>query len=149
MSRVVDLGALGSGGFTVQGAAAGDLAGMSVSAVGEFNGDGFGDFIVGAPLNDSGGSYSGAAYLIYGHAGGFAGIDLANLQPTQGFRIQGDSANDHAGLSVSGAGDVNGDGFDDLLVGAVGHGMLGYGFNLEAYLIFGRAAKPVFVPKTT
>jgi hypothetical protein len=148
MSRVVDLGALGSGGFTVQGAAAGDLAGMSVSAVGDFNGDGFGDFIVGAPLNDSGGSYSGAAYLIYGHAGGFAGIDLANLQPAQGFRIQGDSANDHAGLSVSGAGDVNGDGFDDLLVGAVGHGMLGYGFNLEAYLIFGRAAKPAGIDLT-
>src|SRR3982750_2514193 len=107
MSTVVDLGVLdsgGSGGFVLQGDAAGDKAGFSVSAAGDFNGDGYDDFIVGAPLNDSGASNSGAADLIYGHAGGFSPVDLGNLQPAQGFRIERDHANDTAGLSVAGAG---------------------------------------------
>src|SRR5690348_5744582 len=105
MSRVVDLGALdssGLSGFVVQGDSAGDGAGLSVSAVGDFNGDGFDDFIVGAPMNDLSGANSGAAYLIYGHAGGFGDVDLGNLQPSQGFLIDGTHAGDIAGISVSG-----------------------------------------------
>ncbi len=45
-------------------------------------------------------------------------IDLTTLDAAQGFIIQGDAAGDQAGSSVSSAGDVNGDGFDDLIVGA-------------------------------
>ena len=45
-------------------------------------------------------------------------LDLTTLSPAEGFIIQGDAAGDHAGWSVSSAGDVNGDGFEDLIVGA-------------------------------
>ena len=49
---------------------------------------------------------------------GFADIDLAALAPADGFIIQGDADDDEAGWSVAAAGDVNGDGFDDIIVGA-------------------------------
>ena len=56
--------------------------------------------------------------MIFGQASGFADIDLATLTAAQGFRIFGADADDQSGRSVSSAGDVNGDGFDDLIVGA-------------------------------
>ena len=56
--------------------------------------------------------------MIFGKASGFADIDLATLTAAQGFRIFGADAGDYSGCSVSSAGDVNGDGFDDLIVGA-------------------------------
>src|SRR3954467_529475 len=99
MSKVVDLALLGSGGFAIQGDNAGDKSGFSVSAVGDFNHDGFNDFLIGAPLNDAGGTDSGAAYLIYGHGGAFGSVDLTNLAPTDGFKIVGDQGGDTAGLS--------------------------------------------------
>ncbi len=46
------------------------------------------------------------------------GIDLATLDGTSGFRIDGIDIQDRSGFSVSGAGDVNGDGFDDIIIGA-------------------------------
>jgi hypothetical protein len=65
-------------------------------------------------------------------------IDLTGLTAAQGFIIQGDDPYDRAGHSVSSAGDINGDGFADLIVGA----WRGYngGFDAgEAYVIYGRA----------
>ena len=91
---------------------------MSVSAAGDVNGDGYDDLIVGAPSGDDGGSYAGEAYVVFGKAGGFGTIDLTGLAAADGFIIQGDAAADQAGFSVSSAGDVNGDGYDDLIVGA-------------------------------
>ena len=113
-------------------------AGASPSA-GDVNGDGFDDIIVGAPLGDDGGTDAGEAYVIFGKAGGFANIDLATLAPADGFIIQGDAAGDEAGTSVSSAGDINGDGFDDLIVGAP-FGDDGGDDAGEAYVIFGSAA---------
>ena len=139
MSTAVELASLTSGGFAVQGDNAGDKAGFSVSAVGDFNGDGFDDLIVGAPLNDAGGTNSGAVYLLYGHAGGFSAIDLSNPAAGAGFKIIGDHDGDTAGLNVAGAGDVNGDGFDDIILEAGQPGMLGYGIGNKAYVIFGHA----------
>ena len=66
-------------------------------------------------------------------------IDLSILTLTQGFIIQGDAAGDHAGCSVSSAGDVNGDGFDDLIVGAP-YGDDGGTNAGEAYVVFGKAS---------
>ena len=57
--------------------------------------------------------------MVFGTAAGFgASLDLAALDGTNGFRLDGIDADDHSGRSVAGAGDVNGDGIDDLIIGA-------------------------------
>jgi hypothetical protein len=91
------------------GAAADDQFGVSVSGAGDVNGDGYADVIVGAPGNAAAGSAAGGAYIFYGgpSAGAVAGLTLT-----------GEAANDNFGFSVSGAGDVNGDGYADVIVGA-------------------------------
>ena len=133
----INLASLGSKGFIIQGDEAGDSAGYSLSAAGDVNGDGFDDLIIGAPLGDDGGSDAGEAYVIFGKTGGFGPVDLSSLG-TAGFVIQGDQAGDRAGFSVDSAGDVNGDGFGDLIVGAP-HGDDGGASAGEAYVIFGQA----------
>jgi hypothetical protein len=143
--RVLDLNALNpSQGFIIQGDTAGDAA-RSVSSAGDVNGDGFDDLIVGAPAGDDGGADAGEAYVIFGTASGFGSdvsgrrvLDLTTLTLSQGFIIQGDGAGDEAGTSVSSAGDINGDGFDDLVVGAR-RGDDGGADAGEAYVIFGTA----------
>ena len=145
--QVIDLTSLTAAqGFIIQGDAADDLAGTSVSSAGDVNGDGFDDLIVGARGGDDGGSYAGEAYVLFGSASGFGTtvggrqvIDLTSLTPAQGFIIQGDAASDRAGWSVSSAGDVNGDGFGDLIVDAV-LGDDGGGNAGEAYVLFGGAS---------
>jgi hypothetical protein len=84
----------------------GDVFGISVSGAGDVNGDGFDDFIVGAPLDDNNGTNSGSARV-------FSGFNGSVL-----YAFSGDSANDRFGGSVSGAGDVNDDGVSDFIVGA-------------------------------
>jgi len=111
----IDLGALGPGqGFALFGAG-GEQAGFSVASAGDLDGDGFGDLIIGAPYAEAG---AGRAYVVFGHAGPFAAIDLASLSAAEGFAITGAAAGDHSGWSVAGGGDLNGDGFDDLVIGA-------------------------------
>jgi Ca2+-binding RTX toxin-like protein len=132
-------------GFIIQGDAEGDNAGFSVASAGDVNGDGFADLILGAPLGDDGGFNAGEAYVVFGGAGGFGAsvggrqvLDLTTLTPAQGFIIQGDEAFDYAGRSVASAGDVNGDGFADLIVGAP-NGYDGGPRAGEAYVVFGGA----------
>jgi hypothetical protein len=82
------------------------------------NGDGFDDVIVGAFKADPNDALSGASYVVFGKAGGFdSEIDLAALDGTDGFRIAGEFY-DQTGRAVSGAGDINVDGFDDVIIGA-------------------------------
>ena len=128
-----------SQGFAILGAVKDDMTGFRVSGAGDINGDGFDDIIIGASGGDSGGNNSGQAYVIFGKANGFTTIDLANLPASAGFLIQGDSANDFTGSSVSRAGDVNADGFDDLLVGASGDDNVGGIAAGAVYVILGKA----------
>ncbi len=132
-----DLSSLdGTNGFRLTGAAGG-RAGISVSNAGDVNGDGFDDLIIGDHIATATAAYQGAAYVVYGHADGFAPtIDLTALDGTDGFRIDGAAFNDRAGYSVAAAGDVNGDGFDDLVVGAVGVDLNGFNAG-AAYVIYG------------
>src|SRR5262249_9540583 len=68
---------------------------------------------------DPTGSYSGASYVVFGKASGFAAnIDLSSLTGPDGFQLNGVAANDRTGVSVASAGDINGDGLSDLIVGA-------------------------------
>jgi hypothetical protein len=96
--------------LTMPGAAAEDRKGLSVASAGDLNGDGYGDFIVGAPNRDTGvGSATGRAYLYLGGPG---------LSAFPALTLNGAAAGDEFGHSVAGAGDVNGDGYDDVIVGA-------------------------------
>jgi VCBS repeat-containing protein len=108
--------ALGVGGFRITGALAGDEAGITVDHAGDVNGDGIADMIVGARLSDPNGSSSGSAFVVYGK-GDTTEVRLGDLG-AGGFQIRGAIAGDQVGGAVSAAGDVNGDGYADILVGA-------------------------------
>ena len=129
----------GTAGFRISGAAAGDGAGQSVATAGDVNGDGFDDMIVGSALADPNGNASGASHIVFGKAAGFgSNIDLSSLDGTTGFKLSGAAALDYSGWSVASAGDVNGDGFDDLIVGA--RRADANGINSGAsHVVFGRA----------
>jgi hypothetical protein len=105
----------GTGGFVINGQYAGDGSGSSVSVAGDVNGDGLADLIVGAPGANSNG---GRSYVVFGKSTGVA-INLSAVAAgSGGFVINGDATTSVSGTSVSAAGDVNGDGLADLIVGA-------------------------------
>lgn len=130
----------GSNGFTLS--RADTFGGVSVSSAGDVNGDGYGDLIVGARFNKSatGDFLEGETYVVYGKADwiGAPSLDLADLDGTNGFRLIGADASDQSGFSVSSAGDVNKDGFDDLIIGAPFAEVSGDLFDQgESYIVFG------------
>ncbi|MCF2871860.1 VCBS domain-containing protein, partial [Octadecabacter sp. G9-8] len=128
----------GIGGFVIKGGSAGDRSGDSVSGAGDVNGDGFDDLIVGSSRDDPNGSASGAGFVVFGKADGDA-VDLSDVEAgIGGFVIKGVSEGDWAGTSVSGAGDVNGDGLDDLIVGAPNDEPNG-GLSGAGFVVFGKA----------
>ena len=130
----------GTGGFVINGIDANDYSGESVSSAGDVNGDGLDDLIVGARLADpNGNSSAGESYVVFGKADGTA-VELSNVTAgTGGFVINGIDQGDYSGVSVSNAGDVNGDGLGDLVLGAyqaMQRGKLAVG---ESYVVFGKA----------
>ena len=140
-SAALDLSVLdGTNGFAINGVDAADFSGGSVASAGDINGDGFDDVIIGARSADpNGNSNAGESYVVFGAIGGFSAVlDLFALNGTNGFKINGIDSNDVSGSAVSGAGDVNGDGIDDLIVGANfadPNGNTGAG---ESYVVFGQ-----------
>lgn len=136
----LDLGALnGLNGFSLAGLSAGDRSGIAVAGAGDFNGDGFADIVIGAEVADPHGINSGSSYLIFGAENFSASIDLTTLNGESGLRIDGTTSNDNSGKSVAAAGDVNGDGYGDLLIGAPGSDTSGDNAG-STYLLFGAAS---------
>jgi len=101
-----------------------DQYGYSVSSAGDVNGDGYDDIIIGAPYNDAAGANAGRAYIYYG---GLIMNTIADVILT------GEVAGNNFGSTVSGAGDVNGDGYSDVIVGAWAYSS----FAGRAYIYFG------------
>ncbi len=116
----------GTSGYLVRGRNASDFCGWSCAGIGDVNGDGRADFLIGAPGADSGAStgQEGEAYVLYGKSsiGAPAQIDITNLTPSLGVRIRGVQATSFLGGSVAGLGDFNGDGIADFAVSASGAG---------------------------
>jgi hypothetical protein len=83
-----------------------------VDSAGDVDGDGFGDLIIGGPTSDVGGEDSGGAWLVFGPVSGTMDLNAADVQ------LSGGAAFDFAGTSVSGVGDIDNDGFDDVVIGA-------------------------------
>jgi hypothetical protein len=102
-------------------------------------GDGLDDLIVGT---SNIGSNAGKSYVVFGKANSSA-INLSVIadasNPTGGFVINGEAADSRSGHSVSSAGDVNGDGLDDFIVGAYGADPSGKSYAGKSYVVFGKA----------
>ena len=94
--------------IVLSGENAGDLFGSSIALVGDIDGDGRSEIVVGAPYNDAGGEDAGRVYIYRG----------TTIRDTPTWTLTGDSPGDRFGTSVAGAGDVNADGSPDVIVGA-------------------------------
>ena len=139
----------GENGFVVEGVDSSDRSGFAVSSAGDVNGDGFDDFLIGAPFaeNGFGQSYSGKAFLLYGNSslGSNGRFSLSNIYSENGLVILPNSNNFRysgyqLGDELSSAGDINGDGFDDIIIGVPGAPRDPYDSSYlagESYVIFG------------
>lgn len=115
----------GTNGIYFTGAAASDSFGYTVMPAGDFNNDGIADFLVGAASYDPPTVNSvtrvdaGAAYLLYGSTTALVTMDMSTfVTGSKGVRFLGAAAGDNFGSALSGVGDVNGDGIDDIAIGA-------------------------------
>lgn len=134
----------GTNGFRLRGSSDLDALGMDVAGIGDFNGDGIDDLAVTASGTDFNGNESGSVYIIFGKTTAFAAdMTLDGLNGIDGFRIDGESAEFSFGMKISGAGDVNGDGFDDFIVGAFNENNGGGSSSGVAYVIFGNSGMAI------
>lgn len=125
--------------WSADGESAGDNFGIAVAGAGDVNGDGYSDIVVGAAGYSN---VQGKAYVFYGSASGIAGTGASPA-----WSAEGQIAGDYFGVSVAAAGDVNGDGYGDIVVGASGHDRAtgkAYVFQGGATGVSGITARPVW-----
>jgi len=123
-------------GASFIGEAQGDASGYALAGLGDVTGDGIDDMAVTAPGNDRGGLESGRVYIIAGKGGGWRPKEsLRNAT----FSIHGENMGDRAGTGVAAAGDVDGDGMDDLVCGAATNKQAGKDAG-KAYVLLGRGS---------
>jgi hypothetical protein len=133
----VNLTSLGSGGYRIDGAAAYDDAGEGLSDLGDVNGDGRADLLIGAPGAGNNGTNSGSVYVVFGKATTTT-LDLASLG-VNGYRIDG-LGYSRLGWHVFSAGDVNCDAKPDILVGDDDAGFNGRDGSGSAYVVYGKGS---------
>lgn len=126
-------------GFRIDGEFPNDEFGFSLSAIGDFNGLGFGDVMIGAPGKKSA---TGASYVLFTEGG--LNQNMSNLNGSNGFVIQGADSNDYLGFAVAGGGDINGDGIPDLVVSAPNYNQTG-----GSFVVYGKDAKKPTPPPTS
>ncbi|MCO4774175.1 MAG: FG-GAP repeat protein, partial [Deltaproteobacteria bacterium] len=130
---------------TWNGSFANGYVGTSVDMAGDLNGDGYGDLVVGAPGNGVSFGTEGRVYIFHGSGTGIAGF--ANTTLAMPLLIGNSSVDDKFGFSVAGAGDTNGDGYSDIVVGAPGcEGGTGYANNGCAFVYTGTATGLIGTP---
>ena len=137
------LGLDGGDGFVINGIDEDDRAGTWVSDAGDINGDGVDDFIIGADGGDPNGvSDAGESYVVFGgnNIGGGGSLNLSTLNGINGFVINGTNEFDRSGLSVSGAGDINGDGIDDVIITSINFTFDETPRTGESHVVFGGAS---------
>lgn len=136
----VDLAALGPAGRRIDGSVVGPDELSIAAGAGDVNGDGLEDVVAGAPFGNNDCRRSGSAYIIFG-ATGTATVALGDLGD-RGFRMDGPGGLDRTGNSIASAGDLNGDGLGDIVVGAPGGDPDGRKDAGLAFIVYGRKKPP-------
>ncbi|MBS0349802.1 MAG: FG-GAP repeat protein, partial [Proteobacteria bacterium] len=123
----------GTNGFKLDAENNGDWGGNSVSTIGDINGDGYADLLIGAYAYPNG-TTKGRGYVVFGSSVvGSGNILLSSLNGDNGFKLDGENNSTYSIWAVNAAGDINSDGYADLVIGA----FFASGNKGHSYVVFG------------